>query len=119
MYHGGDAATGAAAAAGDDDADSKGAGTPSGSKEGLALCAQCGLDGSVGASNCADFCTQVEGQAEDAECAELYADLVSCRAKTENACSLTACPNQTNAFSVCVLTFCDSRPFTKPLCTAW
>ena len=119
MYHGDDAETGAAAAAGDDDADSKGPGTPSSSKECLALCAQCGLDGSVGASNCADFCTQVEDQAEDAECAELYADLVSCRAKTENACSLTACPNQTNAFSVCVLTFCDSRPFTKPLCTAW
>jgi hypothetical protein len=104
-------------AAGDDDT-TQGGGRSS-SKQCLALCTQCELDRLVGTSDCDEFCTKVDRQAVDAACGTLYDDLVRCRSSTANACSLTACPNQTNAFSVCVLTYCDSHSLTKPLCTAW
>lgn len=117
MHHDEDPGSGAAAAVGGDDTDGTPAATSS--EACLALCTQCNLDELVGESSCDAFCTEVGAQAADAACANLYDDLVRCRAQSANACSLTACPSPTNAFSVCVLTYCDGHRFKKPLCTAW
>jgi hypothetical protein len=113
-----DATPDAASAAGDDD-DTSGARAPSTSKDCLNLCDTCGLDRLIGVSSCTDFCDEMDRQAVAAACSTLYDGLVRCRAVDQNACSLTACPAQTNAFSVCVLTYCDQYPSIKPLCTAW
>ena len=117
MHHDEDPAASAPASVGDDDTGGNEVHTSS--EDCLALCAQCGLDELVGEHNCDEFCTDVGAQAADAGCGDLYGDLVRCRAKSANACSLTACPSPTNAFSVCVLTYCDDHPFRTPLCTAW
>jgi hypothetical protein len=115
---GDDDAEGDAAAEGDAD-ETGGTHAPATSKECLTLCERCGLDRLVGETGCADFCTEVDRQADAAACATPYADLMRCRSKSADACSFTACPTQTNAFSVCVLTYCDQYPSVKPICTAW
>jgi hypothetical protein len=117
VRHEDDAAEGDDAAEAGDDTGA--APVPSISQACLTLCARCDLDLLVGETSCADFCAEVERQAESAACATPYAELVRCRSKNANACSFTACATQTNAFSVCVLSYCDQYPSIKPLCTAW
>jgi len=86
----------------------------------LSLCEACGIDAMVGATNCEDFCTDVDRQAVEAECGTVLDDFVRCREETTNACSLRTCPDETNRLTVCVLTYCDSfSDSARALCSAW
>ena len=82
------------------------------------LCDRCDLATRVNAGSCPEFCDSVEDQATVAGCAPLLDALVRCRQKSDTGCSLTACANQTNAFAVCVLSYCDENS-GWPLCMAW
>jgi len=97
----------------------KGAPRPSAFADCRSLCTQCALDQLVGSDTCVSFCAEVDLQVVDADCAAPYDDLMRCRAPSTNACSPTACPAQTNAFSVCVLGYCDVHRSAIPLCTGW
>jgi hypothetical protein len=86
----------------------------------IQLCEACGIDVTVRAESCEDFCEQVYRQAVDAECGTVLDDFVRCRNASSNACSLRSCPDETNRLTVCVLTYCDSfSDSARALCSAW
>lgn len=86
----------------------------------LALCEDCGIDVTVRAVSCEDFCRQVDRQAVDAACGTVLDDFLRCRNATADACSLRACPEETNRLTVCVLTYCDEfSDSARALCSAW
>jgi hypothetical protein len=93
--------------------------TTAGASDCETLCDRCDIANQVHARGCTDFCARIENDAADAECAPLLDALVRCRTRDGNSCSLTACPNETNTFTVCVLSYCDVAPLRSWLCTAW
>jgi hypothetical protein len=86
----------------------------------VTLCEECGIDVTVRAASCEDFCREVDRQAVDAECGTVLDDFVRCRNGAADACSLRACPDQTNRLTVCVLSYCDAfSDSARALCSAW
>jgi len=59
--------------------------------------------------SCSRFCGDVLSGVTDAKCSAPFASVLRCRQKAADPCATGACPTEDNAFSACILDYCDDH----------
>ncbi len=62
--------------------------------------------------SCQKFCGEALVDVSNAKCSAAFTTVLHCRKKAANSCAIDACPTEDNAFSACILEYCESHYMT-------